>query len=311
MKIACHCSWASGSNHAFLIKDANDQTEAEGKDAVPQAAPHIPVPGLFKAPICTKVDVTMNEDVPDADLVVDVGDLFTVASSKYPSKRRAYASTEPSIFMGYENGDLAKRMADYYGGFIFTWHPELLHLPQRRPFYFGNSWVTWQPSPKKFGVGAIFSGKSQCVKAEGYALRRQVMDAEYSILVPSMFYGPKGGWKGTPFQYPLPSKQPSLEWMFHVSIENHAEAEYFTEKLMDPIMDGCVPIYYGDPQIGKIFDMRGIILLDQKNIAGQINNLTEKDYWYRKPFMDENRKRAERFLDVRLQIAETVAGKAK
>ena len=93
MKIACHCSWASGSNHAFLIKDANDQTEAEGKDAVPQAAPHIPVPGLFKAPSCTKVDVTMNEDIPDADLVVDVGDLFTVASSKYPSKRKHWTFT--------------------------------------------------------------------------------------------------------------------------------------------------------------------------------------------------------------------------
>jgi hypothetical protein len=273
MKIACHCNWASGSKKMLIG--------------------------------CVDVDTTMNQDIPDADLVVDIGDLFTSASSKYPPQKRAHASTEPSVFMGYGDGSLAARMADYYKGFVFTWHPQLLHLSQRRRFHFGLSWVTWPPKSKKLGIGAVFSGKAN-PNGEGYALRRRLIDeTERSISVPGMIYSPKGSWKGTEFQYPLPSKRPSLEYMFHISIENHSEDGYFTEKLMDPIIDGCVPIYYGDPQIDKVFDMRGIIQLDQKDMAGQINGLTEKDFWDRKPFMEENKKRAERFLDTRIQIVET------
>ena len=247
IKIAFHCSWASGNKHAFSIRGE----ESARLQVVPVSTASNEVRANDM-----EVYAPMNENISDADLVVDVGDLFTEASSKYPPEKRAHASSEPSIFMDYKNGALATRMADYYRGFVFTWHPQLLHLPQRRSFHFGHSWVTWQPSsPKKLGIGAIFTGKGN-PKAEGYALRRMVEDAEQSISVPGMVYGPRGKWKGSQFQYPLPSKRESLEWMFHVSIENHAEAGYFTEKLMDPIMEGCVPIYYGDPEIGKVFAVR-------------------------------------------------------
>jgi hypothetical protein len=45
---------------------------------------------------------------------------------------------------------------------------------------------------------------------------------------------------------------------FHVCIENHREPGYFTEKLIDCFVTRTVPIYVGDPRIGRCFDPAGL-----------------------------------------------------
>jgi hypothetical protein len=47
--------------------------------------------------------------------------------------------------------------------------------------------------------------------------------------------------------------------MFSVVAENGRQDDYFTEKLIDSFVTGCVPIYFGPDGIGKFFNMDGIL----------------------------------------------------
>jgi hypothetical protein len=49
--------------------------------------------------------------------------------------------------------------------------------------------------------------------------------------------------------------------MFSIVIENDKYETYFTEKLTDAFVTGTIPVYWGAPDIGKVFNMDGIIEL--------------------------------------------------
>lgn len=53
------------------------------------------------------------------------------------------------------------------------------------------------------------------------------------------------------------------DYMFSVAIENGHYSGYFTEKIIDCFATGTIPVYYGDPSIGKIFDENGIVVLTE------------------------------------------------
>lgn len=91
-------------------------------------------------------------------------------------------------------------------------------------------------------------------------------------------------------------------YMFSVAIENGHYSGYFTEKLIDCFATGTIPIYYGDPDIGKIFDENGIIVLTEdfdistltpelyySKIESVRNNLEiSKKYWSIQDYIYEN-----------------------
>ena len=80
----------------------------------------------------------------------------------------------------------------------------------------------------------------------------------------------------TDLTQPWKSKMFGLkDYMFHVVVENDFYDGYYTEKLTDCFATGTIPIYLGNPAIGELFNMDGIILLDEKF---DINNLTEELY---------------------------------
>ena len=58
-------------------------------------------------------------------------------------------------------------------------------------------------------------------------------------------------------------KSPALnDYMFSFVVENDKYPTYYTEKLTDCFLTGTIPIYWGAPDIGDIFDMNGIIVLE-------------------------------------------------
>jgi hypothetical protein len=54
------------------------------------------------------------------------------------------------------------------------------------------------------------------------------------------------------------------DYMFSVAIENACYSDYFTEKITDCFATGTVPVYLGNPSIGRHFNTDGIIILDGK-----------------------------------------------
>jgi len=241
---------------------------------------------------------TINGEVSDPDYVVDFYPiLFSPRAKREPYQKRAIAFGEPSPHFDYKNG-FGEKLNSFYGGAFLTWHDQLKKFPQYRPYVFGTSWITEQPTSyaKKFGISAIFSNKSD-PGFEGYPIRRQIEAQEQKYTVPTMVYGPKGSWLGQNIGYPQKSKMPTFDYMFQWAIESHQEEGYFTEKLLDCLIMKTIPIYYGDIRIGSRFDPRGIIVFDKNNFVEQANKLTPYDYEQRIAFVEKNKQTALTYVD--------------
>ncbi len=49
------------------------------------------------------------------------------------------------------------------------------------------------------------------------------------------------------------------EYRFVIAFENESEPSYTTEKLIEPMMADCIPIYWGDPLVGKDFNKKRFV----------------------------------------------------
>ena len=70
-------------------------------------------------------------------------------------------------------------------------------------------------------------------------------------------------------------------YAFSLAIENNISKDdyYFTEKLIECIITGTIPIYYGCPNIDKFFDIKGILTFNtQKELDNILDNLNEEKY---------------------------------
>ena len=74
-------------------------------------------------------------------------------------------------------------------------------------------------------------------------------------------------------------------YMFSFAHENAYYPGYFTEKILDCFATGTIPIYWGDPQIGKIFNLDGIIMLDENF---KLDSLTPELYYSKIEAIEEN-----------------------
>jgi hypothetical protein len=78
------------------------------------------------------------------------------------------------------------------------------------------------------------------------------------------------------------------EYMFSVAIENAVWPGYFTEKILDCFLTGTVPVYSGDPLIGTVFNLNGIVLLRGPHLPA----LSPELYQRMLPAIQENYNRA-------------------
>ncbi len=89
---------------------------------------------------------------------------------------------------------------------------------------------------------------------------------------------------------PIQYKETGLsDYMFSVAVENGAYETYFTEKIMDCFLTGTVPIYLGAPDIGKHFNLDGIILLTDDF---DISTLSPELYQSKAEAIEDNFQRA-------------------
>jgi hypothetical protein len=86
-------------------------------------------------------------------------------------------------------------------------------------------------------------------------------------------------------------------YMFSIVIENQNRDYFFSEKLINPLMTGTIPIYWGMPSIDQYFDTRGMIILNSVDDFKEIlPNLTVDYYNAHLPYIENNFKLAQQYI---------------
>lgn len=80
--------------------------------------------------------------------------------------------------------------------------------------------------------------------------------------------------------------------MFHIVIENVKVNNWYTEKLIQAFNTKTLPLFWGcDNLSDEGYDEKGIIRFNtSEELLNIINNLTEKDYIDRLPYINHNYK---------------------
>jgi len=139
---------------------------------------------------------------------------------------------------------------------------------------------------KTKGCSLILSGKQAY---PGHLLRHQIQTLSNKQSGIDFY-----GW-GSPGGH-IPDKIVALkDYMFHVTIENIKASYYFTEKLIDCLLTGCVPIYYGAPNINKYFNTDGFIIFNSFEEFSSLK-LKKDDFYKRSSAIRENFKIAHNFI---------------
>lgn len=98
--------------------------------------------------------------------------------------------------------------------------------------------------PNKYGISLIASKKKQ---TKGHKLRHKLIEKIKSNDLPVEILG--RGY--APFEKATEALAP---YKYSVVIENAQEENYFTEKLIDCLLNRTIPIYWGTSDINKFFD---------------------------------------------------------
>lgn len=161
-------------------------------------------------------------------------------------------------------------------------------------YQFGGAWVesyeAWTDEPKTSLVSLITSPKCD---STGQRLRHEVA-AEFPMVVRY----------GSDFRYVESKATALLPFAFSVVIENSRIDDYFSEKLIDCMLCGTVPIYWGSPNIGLTFDADGVISFSGiDELRGILEALTMDEWARRRPAVQDNMVTAMRFLSPEFQLA--------
>lgn len=172
--------------------------------------------------------------------------------------------------------------------YVLTYNKLLLDNCHRALFYpYGGSWIAydkWGLHEKSEGVSIIASHKTQTL---GHKMRHKAIEFYREYF---------GGIYGTAYKR-IESKFEALApYRYSVVIESCKENYYFTEKLIDCLSVGTVPIYWGCPSIGDFFNKHGIITFDKvKDLDNILRNLSKKDYESRLGAIAENLELAKQY----------------
>ena len=173
--------------------------------------------------------------------------------------------------------------------FVFTHDPLLLskYPDKTKPYIIGGCWIkdhNYGMHNKTKDLSMIFSEKQQ---AEGHRLRHVVAN---EIRDRADLFG-----KGV--NNPVDTKEETLlDYRYSIIIENTKQDNYITEKLIDCLIVGTIPIYWGCPNVSDHFNMEGIptfnTLDELKNI---LPKLTEDFYNSKIEVVKENLELAKKF----------------
>jgi hypothetical protein len=189
-------------------------------------------------------------------------------TGNFPKERIIGMIMEPSWSPNWD------RCLDAYAGTIFVHDNSLFHFKDceviERPslmfteFYNSSETADYLLSTnfeKTKKVNIIVSGMNHhyALYQERQAFIKNVIDSNLPIEIFGRYWAPDGKWLKGPFEKKL---EVLKDYEFSIGIENSCEKNYISEKFFDPFMTNTVPVYYGCPNVTKVYDKDSFIELD-------------------------------------------------
>lgn len=228
------------------------------------------------------------------------------------SPYRVFVQLEPNDIVPTE-----QRLIDNHTFYnlIITWNQRVLDgCPDNTVKYiFGTCRWAIDPkdhcdvSKKRFAASYLTSSKTMCA---GHHFRYAVYDslpANIGDLEITKYMSNCGG-KHPDIKPVLECKRPLLyPYMFTIVMENGRYNNWCTEKIVDALVSRTVPLYWGAPNVGDIFNKEGIITFESKeDLITKLGKLTPEDYTSRLEAIEDNLHRAMKLADVHSRINDTI-----
>lgn len=167
--------------------------------------------------------------------------------------------------------------------------PNVLPGPNVVQWSYGSSWVPIEEwvMPIKHRVCSIIAS-SKNVTA-GHWMRHRVIKYLKSVNFPCDVLG--RGYS------PVKAKADGLRpYMFSIVIENSKSGRYMTEKIMDALACGTVPVYWGSDYAAKVFPGAIIPFETLQELAALLPGLNERKYASMRPMVEQAQSSAKRFV---------------
>ena len=170
---------------------------------------------------------------------------------------------------------------------IFTHDREFIECgaPYERLDYSSN-WIyrdpAWPWRPEKEQL-VSFVGNVTRQSTPGYQFRKNVSDLLRHLPGIQCF-----GIGVNPVDYKTEALAP---FSYSVVMENEQKDYYYSEKLIDCFITRTIPIYWGCPSIGEVFDQRAILTFsNEEELKEALSLASVEDYASRLPFVEANLK---------------------
>lgn len=171
-------------------------------------------------------------------------------------------------------------------------HDRQFVMNQEKWLYYpaGGSWIEfdkWGLREKRHNISMLLSNKRM---TRGHRLRHEIR-AKYGSRLDAVLGLDR---RATPFEA-------LADYRYSIIVENEKSRGWFTEKLIDCLSVGTVPIYWGDPDISGVFNPRGLCEFDD---LGELNGYlellltpgaAEYEYAQRRGAIAENLERAKEY----------------
>ncbi|MDD2598245.1 MAG: glycosyltransferase family 10 [Kiritimatiellae bacterium] len=174
-----------------------------------------------------------------------------------PQRNTILVTSEPATITRYGKGFAAQ-----FGTLLtsqekkFLPHPNRIHSQTGNLWFHGKSYDELQAEPpihKTALISTVCSSKKQAHTM--HSLRYNFTQRLKTELPELEIYG-----HGVRY---IEEKHEALSpYQFHLAIENHVAPHHWTEKLSDPLLAYCVPIYSGCPNAAEYFSPESFVQID-------------------------------------------------
>lgn len=180
---------------------------------------------------------------------------------------------------------------------LFTFDERLLGLSPKFKFCpYGTTWIpedarrVWSKSKL---TSAVFSSKRYTL---GHNIRHEIFEAHKGDLD---FYGEINNRR---IEHKLDGHK---DYMFSIIVENWAGNSYFSEKLLDCLLTGTIPIYWGYQKFSEFFDSNGFIYFTSTDqLRDILPHLNAEQYNSRLCAVKANFEEAFKYIDLEKNLWE-------